>query len=102
MAADANFRLAEGLFPNFDIRDFADSREALGRLFEYLRALNQAITDRDNELKKKVNQLHVEYVTAEPSDAPDEPEPVFRIYNNAGTHHLYIYIGGAWKSVELT
>ncbi|GAJ20439.1 unnamed protein product, partial [marine sediment metagenome] len=85
---------ADVLLPNFDLRDFGDIREAIGRLIEYLRVLNQALVDRDIELKSKVNQLHVEYVTAEPSDAPDEPEPVFRIYNNAGTHHLYIYISG--------
>ena len=102
MAANENFRLSDGLLPDFDIRDFGDMREAITRLIEYLRILNQAITDRDNELKNKINQLHVEYVTAAPSDAPDEPEPVFRIYNNAGTHHLYIYISGAWKSVQLT
>ncbi len=102
MAADENYRLADLLLPNFEIRDFKDVREAMTRLIEYLRELNQAVTDRDIEIKSKVNQLHVEYVTAAPSDAPDEPEPVFRIYNNAGTHHLYIYISGAWKSVQLT
>ena len=102
MAADENYRLADLLLPNFDIRDFGDVRKAMTRLVEYLRELNQAVTDRDAEIKSKVNQLHVEYVTVAPSAAPDEPEPVFRIYNNAGTHHLYIYISGAWKSVQLT
>ena len=102
MAADENYRLADVLLPNFEMLEFGDLREAVGRLVEYLRALNQALVDRDIEIKNKVNQLHVEYVAAAPSDAPDEPEPVFRIYNNAGTHHLYIYISGAWKSVQLT
>jgi hypothetical protein len=77
-------------------------RQVIGRLVEYLRALNQALVDRDNELKNKINQLHVEYVTDAPSDAPDEPEPVLRIYNNAGTYYLYVYVNDVWKSVALS
>ena len=72
MAADENYRLANLLLPNLEIRDFKDVREAMTRLIEYLRIFNQATMDRDIEIKNKVNQLHVEYVTAEPSDAPDE------------------------------
>lgn len=102
MAADENFRLADVHLPNFGIRDFDDTREVITRLIEHLRSLNQAISDRDLEIKNKVNQLHVEYVTSAPSDAPDEPEPVFRIYNNAGTYHLYIYANSVWKSVQLS
>jgi hypothetical protein len=102
MAADENFRLADVHLPNFDIRDFDDTRKVISKLIGYLRSLNQALSDRDLEIKNKVNQLHVEYVTDEPGDAPDEPEPVVRIYNNAGTYHLYIYANSVWKSVQLS
>lgn len=101
MAADENFRLTDLLLPNFEVQDTSDPRQVIGVLIEYLRALNQALIDRDVEVKNKVNQLHVEYVTSAPSGAPDEPEPVFRIYNNAGTIYLYVYINSAWKSVQL-
>jgi hypothetical protein len=92
MAADENYRLSDLLLPNFDD----------GNIAQYLRLLAQAIIDRDNEIKSKINQLHIEYVTSAPSDAPDEPEPVLRIYNNAGTIYLYTYINSAWKSVQLS
>lgn len=102
MAADENFRLSDLLLPDFDLRDFADMRQAISRLIGYLKILNQAIADRDTEIKSKVNQLHVEYVTATPSDAPDEPEPVFRILFDDPNYYLYVYINSTWKSVQLT
>jgi hypothetical protein len=102
MAANENFRLSSVALPDFDLRDFADVRQAITRITGHLRLLNQAIAERDTEIKNKVNQLHVEYVTSAPSDAPDEPEPVLRIYNNAGTIYLYVYINSAWKSVQLS
>lgn len=90
MAANENYRLSDTRLPEF-----------VGNVEEYITELVQALYRRDQEIKSKINQLHVEYVTAAPSDAPDEPEPVFRIYNNAGTFYLYIYINSAWKSVQL-
>jgi hypothetical protein len=102
MAADENYRLSDFLLPSFDLREFSDVRQAIARLIEYLRVLNQAISDRDIEIKQKVNQLHVEYVTTTPSDAPDEPEPVLRVLFDDPNYYLYVYINSAWKSVQLT
>lgn len=96
-AASENFRLADIALPDLQITDYSDPVQAIGRILEYLRALNQAITARDLELKNKINQLHIEYVTVAPSDPPDEPEPVLRIYKTNGNYYLYVYINGVWK-----
>ena len=93
MAADENFRLSDVALPGAPMEE--------GRILGYLRELLQAIVQRDVEVKNKVNQLHVEYVETEPSDAPDEPEPVFRIYQTGGNYYLYIYINSLWKRVTL-
>lgn len=94
-AADQNYRVGEFNLPT---PEFTSIEEVRG----YLNLLNQALAERDNELKNKLNQVHVEYTTTAPSGAPDEPEPVFRIYNNVGTYYLYVYINSAWKYVQLT
>jgi hypothetical protein len=95
MAADQNYRIGEFILPTPEFTSIEGIKE-------YLRLLNQAIAERDNELKNKLNQLHIEYTTTAPSDAPYEPEPVLRIYNNGGTIYLYVYINSAWKSVQLS
>ena len=102
MAADENYRLSDLALPDFNVRDFVDVRDALSRMIEYLRILNLAISERDLEIKNKVNQLHVEYVTTTPSDAPDEPEPVLRILFNDPNYYLYVYANSVWKKVQLT
>jgi 23S rRNA-/tRNA-specific pseudouridylate synthase len=102
MAADENYRLSDSLLPNFSLREFSDLREAITRLIDYLRVLNQALSDRDAQIKQKVNQLHVEYVTTTPSDAPDEPEPVLRILFDDPDYYLYVYVNSTWKKVALT
>lgn len=94
MAANENFRLSDISLPAMPLSS--------NELLEYMREFLQAIVQRDLEIKNKVNQLHVEYVETQPSDAPDEPEPVLRIYNNAGTYYLYVYSNSVWKSVALS
>jgi hypothetical protein len=91
MAADENYRLSDIALPDLPVSGYSNQAEAPGRILEFLRELIQAITQRDLEIKNKVNQLHCEYVTTEPSDAPDEPEPVFRIYQTGGNYYLYVY-----------
>lgn len=97
-AADMNFKLADIALPELQIRP---GEKGFDQLVNWLNELKQAIIARDNEIKKKLNQLHVEYVTTEPTAAPDDPEPVFQIYNNAGTYYLYAYMNSVWKKVAL-
>lgn len=92
-AADQNYKLADVNLPDSQL-----SRD----LRAYVGELVQAIIRRDFEVKSKINQLHIEYVTEAPSDAPDEPEPVLRIYFDDPNYYLYVYIGSAWRSVALT
>ena len=98
MAADENYRLSDIRLPDLQMGEYGGHLgQAIGRIIDHLRELTQAITRRDLELKNKINQLHVEYVTVAPSAAPDEPEPVFRIYKDNGSYYLYVYINSAWK-----
>lgn len=91
-AADQNYRLGDIALPDMQI-----SGNTVAEIVQYLHELNQAIVARDTEIKNKINQLHIEYTETIPSDAPDEPEPVFKIYRDNGNYYLYTYIDGAWK-----
>jgi hypothetical protein len=74
------------------------------RIIDFLRSVLRALYLRDNEIASKVNQLHIEEVTAAPADAspPDDPYPVLRLYNAAGTVWLYVYASNGWHRVQLT
>ena len=101
MAANENFRLSDMLLPTLDIQEFSDPRQAIVRIINYLRSLNLCMAERDLEIKNKVNQLHVEYTTTEPTSAPIDPEPVFRIYKDNGSYYLYVYANSVWKRTTL-
>lgn len=101
MAANENYRLSDVRLPDLQLASYSNPVEAIGKILAYLRELNTAIVARDLELKNKINQLHVEYVTTEPSAAPDEPEPVFRIYQTGGNYYLYTYVNSVWKRTTL-
>jgi len=98
-AADRNFRLSDINLPDLQLRQ---GENVMPQLFAWLNEFKQAIIARDNELKNKINQLHIEYVTSVPSGAPQDPEPVFRIYRSGSNYYLYTYINSVWRSVQLT
>ena len=97
-AADMNFRLSGINLPDLQL---GQGENAFSQLVTWLNEFKNAVIARDNELKNKINQLHVEYVTTIPSAAPEDPEPVFRIYKDNGNYYLYVFINSAWKSVAL-
>lgn len=95
---DENYKVRQSIFwPQVSAKD-------INGIIEYLEKLKLQIADRDDEVSKKVNQLHVEYVTAAPDDGtpPDGPVPVLQLYDDGSDHYLYVYSEDGWHYVALT
>jgi hypothetical protein len=96
---DENYRVKTSLFwPQLK------KIQAFETLFNYLDRFKNLISERDEEISNKINQLHIEYVTTAPADAspPDYPVPVLQIYDDGADHWLYVYSEDGWHKVQLT
>lgn len=101
---DENYRIKTSLFWPQLKRFKIISDEAIETLFKFLDSFKNLILERDREISKKVNQLHIEYVTTAPADAnpPDYPVPILQIYDDGADHWLYVYSEDGWHKVQLT
>lgn len=101
---DENFRVRfSATWPQIGTEE-ADTRKAFTKLWDFVRRFLIVQESRDRELAKKINQLHIEYVTAAPADAaaPKDPLPVLRLFYDSGTLYLYAWAEDGWHRVEMT
>jgi len=66
---------------------------ALNRIRQFALELRQVLNRRDVNVARAINQLDIEIVEAEPTAAPDYPEPVMKLYKSGSTWRLYAYTG---------
>lgn len=78
---------------NIEKPEPAAINRGLDRIRQFALELRQVLHRRDMTIARAINQLDMEIVDAEPTDAPDYPEPVIKLYKSGATWRLYVYTG---------